>query len=141
MLGRYAEAETAAREQLALPANSNTGFDAEDAAAATRVTIAHALARQGRIEESRELVRPALERYRAEQQQGAVGVTFTTDFAYASFVSAISEADDAAGRARRDADLAEASRLLATLSAEARQLWRTRQVQRWIAEARETASR
>ena len=141
VLGRYAEAETAAREQLALPANPSAGFDAEDAAAATRMAIAHALARQGRLEESRELVRPALERYRAEQQQGAVGVTFTTDFAYASFVSAISEADDAAGRARRDADLAEASRLLATLPAEARQLWRTRQVQRWIAEAREAAGR
>ncbi len=141
VLGRYAEAETASREQLALPANPNTGFDVEDAAAATRMAIAHALAGQGRLVESRELVRPALERYRAEQQQGAVGVTFTTDFAYALFVSAISEADDATGRARRDADLAEASRLLATLSAEARQLWRTRQVQRWIAEAREAAGR
>ncbi len=93
VLGRYAEAESAAREQLALPANPSTAFDAEDTAAATRVAIAHALARQGRLEDSRELVRRPSDaprrgrgrrppsrsathcarRYRAEQQQGAVG--------------------------------------------------------------------
>lgn len=135
-LGRFADAEAASRERYALPPNPFSELDPQDEKSRSRVTMAHAVARQGRDEEARAIVQAELARYREEQKHGAAGVSFQRDFAYALYVDAIARpAVDAAGRAARDAALAEATRLLSSLSAEARQLADIRELRGWIATA------
>jgi tetratricopeptide (TPR) repeat protein len=132
-LRRYAEAEAASRERLALAPNPFGSADPEDERSRARVVLAHAIARQGRGDEARKLVQPVLERYRGEQKRGASGTSFQRDLAYALYVSAIVQANDASGRARRDATLAEATRVLGGMSLEARHLADVREVAGWIA--------
>jgi len=138
--GRYAEAEAASREQLELPANRFSDDDPDLERSRARATLAHAIARQDRAAEARDALRPALEYYRREQKGGASGLTFRRDFAYALYVSALTEADDAAGRARKDRALTEAAALIAGASAEARRLVDVREVSDWIAAARGRAA-
>jgi hypothetical protein len=101
--------------------------------------LAHAMAKQDRAAEARDALRPALEYYRREQEAGASGLTFRRDFAYALYVSALAEADDPAGRARKDQALGQAAGLIAGTSAEARRLVDVREVSDWIAAARGSA--
>jgi hypothetical protein len=135
-LGRDADAERALRERLTLPPNPFSGDDPQDETSRSQVMLAHAVARQGRGAEAREIVQPVLERYRAEQARGAGGITFQRDLAYALYADAIAQDDDRAGQARREASLAEAANLLASLPAEAQQLWDMRTVADLIAAAR-----
>jgi hypothetical protein len=122
-LGRDAEAESALRERLTLPPNPFSGADPQDETSRSQVMLAHAVARQGRGAEALEILQPALQRYRAEQTRGAGGITFQRDLAYALFANAIARDDDRAGRAQREASLAEAAKLLSSLPAEAQQVW------------------
>jgi hypothetical protein len=98
--------------------------------------LAHAIAKQGRGDEARKLVQPVLEGYRSEQKRGASGISFRRDLAYALYVSAIAESNDAAGRTQRGVALAEAVRTLDGMSAEARQLYDNRELTVWIGAAR-----
>jgi len=134
--GRYAEAEAASRERLELPADRFSDADPDLERSRTRAMLAHAIAKEDRAAEARDVLRPALEYYRREQRAGASGLTFRRDFAYALFVSTLAETDDPAGRARNDQALAEASRVIAGASAEARQLVDVRWVSDLIATAR-----
>jgi hypothetical protein len=134
-LGRFADAERAARERHALPPNPFSELDPQEERSRAHVTLAHAVASQGRREEARTILRDDLVRYREEQERGARGVSFERDFAYALYVDAISQADDAAGQERRKSSLAAASRMLGRLSAEARQLTDVRELDGWIAAA------
>jgi hypothetical protein len=139
-IGQYAEVEKASRERATLLPNPFGGADPRDEISRAKVMQAHAVAMQGRRDEARQLVSPELQFLRAEQKQGAAGVSFQRDLAYALYVDAISQADDAAGRARRANGLAEAAKLIAGLAAEARQLIDVRYVNDFIAAARSSSS-
>ena len=137
-LGRYAEAEAATRERLALPPNLNADADPQDETSRATVLLAHAIAAQGRGAEALELLTPVLDGYRAEQKAGAGGTTFQRDLAYALFVEAIAQPMDSAGRARRNAALAAAQREFDALSSEARQMSDIRDLGGWISRERGT---
>jgi hypothetical protein len=130
-LERYAAAESAARERLALPADFFSGADPEDETSRARVVLAHAVLKLGRAEEARVILHPALEHYRQAQKAGAGGLTYRQDFAYALYVSAL--ATDPASRSTHDAALTEAARLIAGQSAEGRRLVDVRELNGRIA--------
>jgi tetratricopeptide (TPR) repeat protein len=135
-LGEYAEAEAATRERLALQPNPFNDLGPQVDSSRAQVLLAYTIAKQGRKAEALGIVEPEIERYRAAQKGGAGGTTFQVDLANALFVSAISRPDDAAGRARKTADLAAAEKALAGLTPQARQLFDARDVVRRIAAAR-----
>ena len=80
-LGRYGEAEQAARQRLALPPNAISEFDPQDEISRTQVMLAQALLGQGRRDEAREILDVELPRYRRLQEQGAQGLSFWRDLA------------------------------------------------------------
>jgi Novel STAND NTPase 1 len=133
-LGRYEEAEAAARRRLELPFSPFD--DPEEGQARRQVQLAHAIAKQGRGAEALVVVEPALEYCRREKLAGASGADFRGGCAEALYVSAISQGTDAAGRSARKQALDEASELLSGASAELRQLASARELAGWIAEAR-----
>jgi hypothetical protein len=139
-LGQYAEVEKASVERAGLPPNSFSGADPRDDVSRARVMQAHAVAMQGRRDEARRVVSPELQYLRAEQAQGAAGVSFQRDLAYALYVDAISQPDTIAGRAMRRTELDEAARLIAGLSIEARQFVDVRYVNDFIAAARSSST-
>ena len=138
-LGRYPEAEAASRERLELPPDRFSDDDPEDERSAAHTLLAHALAGQGKLDEARQALQPALEYYRTERERGAAGVTFSRDFAYALYVSALVEPGDAAGRARGKTALSEAAALVEGLPDEARRLADLRTVSGWIDAQRKRA--
>ena len=88
------------------------------------------------VGKAREILQPALQRYRAAQTQGASGITFQRDLAYALYANAIAQDGDREGRVQREASLTEATKLLSGLPTEARQLWDMRVVADLVAAAR-----
>jgi tetratricopeptide (TPR) repeat protein len=134
-LGRYAEAESAARARLDVPIIGALAIDPEELNAETRVGLAHALAKQGRSAEALEVLDPALSRSRAQWQAGARDRRFQRNFAHALYVSAIAQPAGPVAQVRRQAELAEAASVLATLSAEARQSSDIRVLAEWLAAA------
>jgi hypothetical protein len=135
-LGEYSEAEAATRERSKLAPNPFYNLGPQVDQSRAEVMLAFAIAKQGRKDEARRIVEPEVERYRTAQKGGAGGTTFQIDLANALYVSAISQSDDAAGRARKAADLAASEKALAGLTAEARQVFEARDVARRIGEAR-----
>jgi len=135
-LGRYAQAETFARQWLAVAPDAVQQTDPKKDESQARYILAQAIAMQGRNAEARKALQPALAYYRQQLKAGAKGTTFRHDYAYALYVSAISKPADAAGRAQRKADLAEASKLIAGASSQARDLTPMRYVSGLIAHAR-----
>ncbi len=121
-LGQYAEAEKTSQERAALPPDRFTGADPRDELSRARVMQAYSAAMLGRKDDARALLAPEIEYLRDEQQQGARGLSFQRDLAYALCTDAITQPDDAAGKARRQAELAEAAKLIADLPAEARRI-------------------
>lgn len=138
-LGRYAQAEAAARQWLAIAPNSvNSQTNPKSLVSRARCTLAEAIAMQGRNEEAQKVLQSAMAWYVQQQKAGATGTTFRHDYAYALYVSAISQPDDANGRKQRDAALAEAAAQIAGASAEAQKLADMRRVSDLIAKARST---
>jgi hypothetical protein len=119
-LGRYGDAEAAFRGREALP--TGTFRDPAGEAAALQLSLAHALAGQGRRDEARAALAPALD-YLSGRVAAATAPGFTSRlrYAHALYVAALAEPDDAAGRKARARQLDDAARQLASLSAEARQ--------------------
>jgi tetratricopeptide (TPR) repeat protein len=134
-LGHFAQAETLAREALTLPPDRNSYNDMRSRISRIRATLAHALAAQGRNDEARKTLQPALDWYRTDLKAGAKGTTFRQDFAYALYVDAISQAADPAGASQRNADLAEAQAQIDGASDEAKRLVDMRYVASLIAAA------
>ncbi|MES2404682.1 MAG: hypothetical protein V4567_10160 [Pseudomonadota bacterium] len=138
-LGRYAQAETLARQWLAIIPNSiAVQTDPKPLQSRATCMLAAAIAMQGRNDEARKLLQPALAYYIAEQKAGATGTTFRHDYAYALYVSAISQPGDANGRKQRDAALTEAAAQIAGASAEAQKLADMRRLSDLIAKGRAT---
>ncbi len=121
-LGHYAQTETLARQWLALPPDRNSYDDLRTHSSLIRAVLAHALAGQGRLDEARATLQPALDWYRTDLKAGAKGSTFRHDFAYALYVHAIAQAADATGASQRSADLAEAQAQIDGASDEAKRL-------------------
>ncbi|HEY7871199.1 MAG TPA: hypothetical protein VIC31_00585, partial [Rudaea sp.] len=138
-LGRYAQAETLARQWLAIiPSSIAVQTDPKPLQSRATCTLAAAIAMQGRSDEAQKVLQQALAWYDQQQKAGATGTTFRHDYAYALYVSAISAPHDANGRKQRDAALAEAARQIAGASAEAQKLADMRRVSDLITKARAT---
>jgi hypothetical protein len=135
-LGHYADAETLARRLQGVPTDPGDNSPLGEYASRASTMTAHAVALQGGVDEARKLLEPALAYYQSEQQGGAHGTTFRRDYAYALYVSALARPEDAGGRAKRGAELAEAAALIAGASAEAQKLSSLREVADLIAAAR-----
>jgi tetratricopeptide (TPR) repeat protein len=132
-LGRYPQAESLARRWLALPPIPTSEDDPKLRSSAASAGLANAVALQGRTDEARRILQPALAYYRQEQQAGAKGTTFRGDYAYALYVSALTLASDPA---QREAALDAAETLIRGASAEAQALADMREVSGLIAAAR-----
>lgn len=134
-LGRPARSEAAWRRWMEVPREQDRGANTQDFISRARVGLAHTIALQGRNDEALGLLAPELERYRDEHARGAAGISFQSDFAHALYVSAIAQADDAAGAATRQSELVEAAGLVDGMSAEAKQMATHRELRGWIAAA------
>jgi tetratricopeptide (TPR) repeat protein len=138
-LGRYAQAETLARQWLAIIPNAiAVQTDPKPLEFRATYILARAIAMQGRNDEAQKTLQSALAYYVGEQKAGATGTTFRHDYAYALYVSAIAQPGDANGRKQRNAALAEAAVQIAGASAEAQKLADMRRLSDLIAKARAT---
>jgi uncharacterized protein (UPF0147 family) len=135
-LGHAAQAETLARQLVAIPADPGSQNDTQELAYRNEAILAHAVALQGRGDETRTILQPALAYYEKEQQAGAHNTSHRRDYAYALYVDALARGSDADGRAKREAELAEAARLIAGASAEVQKLSVMRELSDLIAAAR-----
>ncbi|MBU6510111.1 MAG: hypothetical protein KGQ73_08015 [Gammaproteobacteria bacterium] len=137
-LGRYAQAETSARQWLAIVPEAVQQTDPKPGESRARSILAQAIALQGRNAEARTALQPALDYYRQELKAGASGTTFRHDYAYALYVSAIAAPADAAGREQRNADLDQAAKLITGASAQAQKMFLFRYLSGQIAAAQKT---
>ena len=90
-LGRYSIAEAAARERFDAAAEPVFGLRTAGGETRAQVTLAHALAGQGRVEDARKIMDVELPRNRERRKSGAKGLTFERDLAYSLYVSALAE--------------------------------------------------
>ena len=97
-----------------------------------KVLLAQAQVAQGQAAEALKTLDPALALYRQMKAQGADHLFFRQHFVRALYVQALAQPADAAGIAHRRDSLAEAAKLLAELTDEARQLHDTRELLAWI---------
>jgi tetratricopeptide (TPR) repeat protein len=140
-LGRYGDAEAAARALLSLhPEREGLSecfyfTDQPDDVVWGQVLLAQAMAEQGRAAEALETLAPALAQYRDAQARGAAYVTFRQHFARALYAQALAEPADGAGAASARESLGQALALLQGLSDEARQLHDSQELLSWIAAA------
>lgn len=138
-LGRYAQAETLARQWLAIiPNAAATQTDPKPRESRARFVLAQAIVMQGRHDEAQAVLQPAMAWYRQEQQAGATGTSFRHDYAYALYVDSLIAPAGAAGNKQRDADLDQAAKLLAGASPEAQRLNSMRHISGLVAKARTT---
>ena len=133
MLGRYPQAEALARRVLQLPRPPFDNSDPRETPSAFSTLLAHAVATQGRNDEARNILKPALAYYREQLQSGAHGMDFRRDYAYALYVDAIAQP---AGASERTAELKEAAAQIAGASSEAQKLVDMRYVSGLVAAAR-----
>ncbi len=136
-LGRYAEAEAAARRRMTMPPLSgSSGNDPRKDMFQRRVLLAHAIAKQGRGAEAQTVLAPALDYYDREKKAGAIDTDFRLAYAEALYANALAQGSDSPGRVTRDQALAEAAALLSGASAEVQRLNVTRELSGWISAAR-----
>jgi serine/threonine protein kinase len=139
-LGRYADAETAARALLLLPSQNGdvagkAYLDRPDDPVWGQVLLAQAAVAQGRKAEALQTLEPALAHYHEVQAQGAGYLTFRQHFARALYLQALAEPADNSGMERRREALHQAAASLQGLSDEARQLHDSKELLSWIAAA------
>ena len=130
-VGRTAQAEQLARRRLVIPPDTTSDLDPFEEKSNARAQVAHALAVQGKLQEARAQLAPALAFWRQQQERGAHGFFFRRSYAYALYVSALSQEVPA----QRAADLAEANKVLAGLSPEAQAMTSVRAIAALIAAA------
>jgi tRNA A-37 threonylcarbamoyl transferase component Bud32 len=131
-LGRYADAETAARALSAAPPST---VGSEDYAVWGQVLLAQALVGQSRKAEALKTLEPALAKYQELQTQGASYVQFRQHFARALYVQSLAEPADSGGLARRREELDRAASLLQGMTDEAKQLHDSKELLAWIVDA------
>lgn len=137
-LGRFAQAESLARLRLKIPPNDrSTADDPRIESSSAHALLAHAIAMQGRNSEATEVLAPALEFYRIDLKTGAKGTSFRRDYAYALYVSALSQPTTVAGQQQRAKDLAAANKQLKSMTEEAQNLAIIHRLATWIAAAQQ----
>jgi hypothetical protein len=134
-LGRLTQAESLARQWLAVPADPQAQADPQVDGSHARAVLAHAVAMQARGDEARAILQPALAYYQHEQDAGAHGTQFRRDSAYALYVNALTYTADI-DQPKREAALNAAATLIVGASAEAQNLADLREVADLIAAAR-----
>jgi tetratricopeptide (TPR) repeat protein len=134
-LGRYAQTEALARRWLAVPSNATSDDDPKIRTSSAQSVVAHAVAMQGRHDEAQNILQPALAYYQRQQQEGAQGTRFRRDYAYALYVSALTLTSDN-DRAKREAVLNDAAKLIDGASDEAKKLADMREISNLITAAR-----
>ena len=135
-LGHPQQAEALARRWLAVSPDPTGTGDPQNRQSAAQAVIAHALVLEGRLDEARSTLQPALAWYRQQQQAGAQETDFRHDFAYALYVDAIAQAADPAGASQHSADLTQAQAQIDGATDEAKRLIDMRRVSALIATAR-----
>ena len=125
-LGKNHEAEMIGRTLLDSQVEEGKRAERKDDIANVRVLLAQAQAVQGHGPEARAILDPAIAYFRGRQRADGSGSEFTLKFARALYVQALTEPADAAGRAKAQAALAEATALLEDLSGEIKELRPTR---------------
>lgn len=131
-VAEFPAAEAAAREWRDLPPNPFSERDPHEEVSRAEVFRAHALAKQGRLGDARNLVRAELDGYREARKREANGLTFAIDFSHALYVAAIADSDPA----RRTLQLAESSKVLRGLPEATQRLAEIRMLTAWIEAAR-----
>ena len=131
-LGHAREAETQARALLNSQVEEGKFADRKDDIAQAQVLLAQAMALQGHGAEARAILDPAVAFYRGKWRPDGSGTEFTVRFARALYVQALTEPDDAAGRARAQAALAEAMAQIEDQSGEIKALRPSRELTTWI---------
>jgi hypothetical protein len=135
-LRRFAAAEDAARTATTGAQGNGYVANLETNRAFAHALLALAMARQGRAEEARVALAPALGVFRDLRKKGAEGIEFSHGFAFGLYVQAIASNENASGLAQRVPALDEAEQLLAELSEEAKSLRDVRELIEWIARER-----
>ena len=134
LAGRDAEVEALVRRETK---ELQTGdFTLDQNQLEPRLWLARALARQHKSVECAEELKPLLAFFRHIWDEGDRSIDTSRGWGFALYVQAINEPDDADGRLRRRAALAEAAKLLDALSDEAKQLVSWRMVIDWVAAER-----
>ncbi|MBP7370428.1 MAG: hypothetical protein KA902_03220, partial [Arenimonas sp.] len=138
-LGHYVQAEALARLRLNVPPDQRSprGDDPLIETTAARVAIAHAIAMQGRYAEAQTMLASALDYYQKDMLAGANGTSFRRDYAYALYVSALSQPNSIAGQRQRATDLAAANKQLNSMTVEAQNLATIHRLATWIAAAQQ----
>ena len=140
-LGNLEEAVEVSRDQLTNP-NFSRRMDALDMASATarsRVRYGQALLGAGKRLVALAALRDAEDFYREQLAKGATDTGFHQDFARALYYLARAQADDVEGHARRLALLDDAMGQLGALSIEAQQLRDSKELIKWVTDARREA--
>jgi tetratricopeptide (TPR) repeat protein len=101
-----------------------------------QIWLALALARQNRSSEALTVLTPTLTTLRRQWDAGSPRAEQRELLARVFFVEAVAQPATPEGRARRQAALAEAQKILDAMTEEARQLYYPRVLRKWIAEER-----
>ena len=101
--------------------------------------LGQALLESGQRSEALAQFAEAMAHYRAEQANGATETSYRQDFARALYQLSQAQGSDDVGRAQRRGLLDEALSVLGGLSLEAQQLISSKELFRWVREARQQA--
>jgi hypothetical protein len=140
-LGNYEEAVEVSRDQVMNPRFSRR-MDALDLATATarnKLRFGQALLGAGKRADALVALRDAEDFYREQLAKGASDTGFRLDFVRALYHLSRAQAEDAAGRTARLALLEEAMTLLGGLTIEAQQLHDSKELIKWVTDARREA--
>ena len=140
-LGNFEEAVAVTREQIEKPLLSrrNDALDNAYAIAGMKLRYGQALLGAGQRLEALATLRDAEGFYREQQAKGATDTGFRQDFARSLYHLSRAQESDAAGRAARLALLDEALTVLGGLTVEAQQLRDSKELIKWVTDARREA--
>jgi hypothetical protein len=142
-LGRSEVAATAARDAIERPLTTQqtSELNAKRILARSKVRYGQALLGSGDAAGARVALGEALAYYRSERQAGANGTSFLLDLGRVLYHLARAQDPAEAGRAERQALLAEAAGTLESLSYEARQITTGSELIKWVRAAQVEAAR
>ncbi|MBI2813207.1 MAG: hypothetical protein HYX71_02855 [Opitutae bacterium] len=140
-LGKFEEAVTVTQEQIEKPLLSRRSAALDNAYILARMKQRNgqALLGAGRRLEALAALRDAEDFYRDQLAKGASNTGFRQEFARTLYHLARAQADDADGRAARLALLEEAMTVLGGLTLEAQQLRDSKELLKWVTDARRDA--
>ena len=137
-LGNYEEAATGSRQLLDQPLFGRRiePLARQESTAREKVRLGQALLGTEHRAEALAVLHEAEEFYRQQRAAGATDTRLRIDFVHALYQLSRAQAGDDAGRARRRALLDEAMGELGQLSVEAQQLVASKELLKWVTDAR-----